>query len=124
MPHLSRMLRRIAVALAAGLLFVSPAAAWQVLEGDGSKGALSWIGSFTDVHRAIASGRALLDGQAVVRTLLRGRLRANAIGEPSVVMLRRSALNSVGLFNHELVQLTDFDLWLRMALHYDIAFDP
>lgn len=33
MPHLSRMLRRIAAALLAGLLSASPAAAWQVLEG-------------------------------------------------------------------------------------------
>jgi len=41
---------------------------------------------------------------------------------PSAVMLKRSLLDKVGLFDENLPVCEDYDLWLRMSLRYPIAY--
>lgn len=41
----------------------------------------------------------------------------NLIGEPSFVVLRRSLMETVGLFNESMVQYLDSEYWLRCLLH-------
>jgi glycosyltransferase involved in cell wall biosynthesis len=48
----------------------------------------------------------------------------NAIGEPSAVMVHRSALKAVGAFNENLVQLVDWEYFARVALWKGIIFIP
>ena len=48
-------------------------------------------------------------------------LRRNTIGTPCVI-LRRECLDKVGLFNENLHCLEDWDFFLRISKHYDIAF--
>lgn len=96
----------------------------RVLEGDGSPVAEDWMTRYGAPHEALQIGGEVLSGRQVVSALTRRRLRANAIGEPSVVLMRRSVLDRVGLFDVGLHQLTDLDLWIRMAAVSDVAFDP
>ena len=43
----------------------------------------------------------------------------NFLSAPTV-MIRRSVLEEVGLFDHRLIQVQDFDLWIRLCLKADI----
>lgn len=95
----------------------------RILEGDGSARAARWIATYGDPHVALGPVGEVLEGHKVVAKLTSRRLRANAIGEPSVVMLRRSTLEQTGLFNVHIRQLTDLDLWLRVAGVSELAFD-
>jgi glycosyltransferase involved in cell wall biosynthesis len=46
----------------------------------------------------------------------------NWIGEPSAVMVRRSALATAGLFAHHVIQATDMELWARIMARHDVCF--
>ena len=48
----------------------------------------------------------------------------NKIGNPSRVMLRRSALGEVGVFNESIRWGQDWDLWIRVITRYDAAILP
>ncbi|MDJ0688712.1 MAG: glycosyltransferase family 2 protein [Xenococcaceae cyanobacterium MO_188.B32] len=48
----------------------------------------------------------------------------NFIGEPTVVMLRRSVFERLGIFNSYLVQFCDFELWMRIGVHLGITYVP
>lgn len=41
---------------------------------------------------------------------------------PSSVVLRKKCIDKVGLFDESLSQAEDYDLWLRLAVHYDFDF--
>lgn len=64
------------------------------------------------------------DGRAIFEAIRRTGFRGNWIGEPTAVMVRRDALRRVGLFNSRLQQLTDLELWLRLAFFFDVGFVP
>ena len=63
-------------------------------------------------------------GGVIVDAIRKTGLRGNWIGEPTAVMVRRDALRRVGLFNAHLHQLTDLELWLRIASFFDVGFVP
>lgn len=96
----------------------------RILEGDGTSAAEAWMARYRSPHEALQIGGEVLPGREVVSAVTRRRLRANAIGEPSVVLMRRTVLDKVGRFDERLGQLTDLDLWIRMAAVSDVAFDP
>lgn len=61
------------------------------------------------------------------KSTFRGRcdiLVNNWIGNPSIVMLRRSALNQVGLFNPALQWGQDWELWIRMVSRFEVKVLP
>ena len=62
------------------------------------------------------------DGIAIFETIRRTGFRANLIGEPTSVMVRRDAFRRIGLFNAHLRQLTDLEMWLRLAYFFDVGF--
>jgi glycosyltransferase involved in cell wall biosynthesis len=47
---------------------------------------------------------------------------ANWVGEPSAVMLRRSAVEAVGGFDERVRQSFDIELWVRLMAAHDIGF--
>jgi hypothetical protein len=57
-------------------------------------------------------------GHSFLRRSLLGR---NTVNPPSV-MLRRECYQRVGGFNEQLRFTTDFELWMRIARHYDVMF--
>lgn len=52
------------------------------------------------------------------------RIGDNFIGEPTSVMLHRSAFERFGAFNDKLIQLCDLEYWLRVAIHTGVVFVP
>ena len=95
----------------------------RLLHGDGSVAAAAWIAKYWAPHEALGLSQELISGRDLLNALLRRRLRANAIGEPSVVLMRMSALEQAGPFHPDLRQLTDMDMWIRLASIGDAAFD-
>jgi glycosyltransferase involved in cell wall biosynthesis len=60
------------------------------------------------------------------RDLTRKLLIENVIGETSVGMVRRSALDNVGVFDETLPSCQDMDLWLRLSERFraDVIAEP
>jgi hypothetical protein len=49
-------------------------------------------------------------------------MRHNLIGEPVAVMVRRTTLETAGLFHLYVRQFLDAELWIRLLAHADAAF--
>lgn len=56
-----------------------------------------------------------------MKTLRREILVHNVLGNPSMVMVRRSALADVGLFNEKIRWGQDWELWQRLVERFDAA---
>jgi glycosyltransferase involved in cell wall biosynthesis len=54
--------------------------------------------------------------------ILKDLLAGNVIGPPSTVLLRRSCLEKVGLFDENLAFFADYDFFLRIARHYHFEY--
>ena len=76
---------------------------------------------FWDPERSFRKVRKFSNQRSLVS--FRDRLALmNVIGNPSMVMIRRSHFDRVGLFNVNLRFGDDWDMWLRLAAISDIAF--
>ena len=51
-------------------------------------------------------------------------LGVNFIGEPTSIILRKSAFRQFGLFNSYLIHICDFELWSRVAIHTGLIYVP
>jgi glycosyltransferase involved in cell wall biosynthesis len=71
--------------------------------------------------RLILPGATELSGSQVAELALRFRGR-NFVGEPIAVLVRRTAFETEGGFNPDLVQIPDLDCWLRIGLAGGLAF--
>lgn len=49
-------------------------------------------------------------------------LRDNIIGSCSFPLIRRSVLEDIGVFNEKLPAIQDFELWIRICMHYKAAY--
>jgi len=77
---------------------------------------------FGELHSRLGTLARVNDGQALFAAMQRDRFRDNMIGEPTAVMVSREALARLGLFNSRLHQLTDHEMWLRIAYFYQVGF--
>jgi glycosyltransferase involved in cell wall biosynthesis len=77
---------------------------------------------FEHAYRGFGELAVVNDGHALLRRWLEDGLTVNWVGEPSNVMMRRSALQSLGLFNPRMRMLDDLDMWARAMARYDIGF--
>ena len=80
-------------------------------------------------HEVLHAGLGRLDEVNDGRQLLRRYLPtfgepefANWIGEPSAVMVRRSAVDRVGGFDERVRQSFDIELWVRLLASHDVGF--
>lgn len=48
----------------------------------------------------------------------------NFVGEPSAVLLHRSVFNRFGFFNTHLIQICDFEYWIRVASNAGLVYIP
>jgi glycosyltransferase involved in cell wall biosynthesis len=75
--------------------------------------------SYTDVTLRFASGeKSDLECGKAEQPLLRQLLGGNLIATPSVVV-RRDCLQKVGLFDVRLRTGEDWDMWMRLAAHFE-----
>ena len=58
-------------------------------------------------------------GQAALK-----HIYINFVGEPTSVLLRRSAFFKFGMFNTHLTQIIDQEFWTRVAVHSGITYIP
>ncbi|MGZ6268895.1 MAG: glycosyltransferase family 2 protein [Candidatus Limnocylindrales bacterium] len=73
-------------------------------------------------HTRLGQLARVNDGRTLFATMERDRFRDNLVGEPTSVLVSREALVRLGLFNVKLRQLTDLEMWLRIAYFYDVGF--
>ncbi len=65
---------------------------------------------------AIQSGRSLLADPKLLEAPL------NKIGEPTAVLITKDVFDKVGLFDPNLQQVLDLDMWLRIMAQYKIGY--
>ena len=56
------------------------------------------------------------------KQLIREMYEGNVIGGGSTALVRKSCFDEIGLFDEHLHGVEDWDMWLRIALSYDVAF--
>ena len=74
----------------------------------------------------IAKGTKRITGRVPrdIHTLRRENLVHNALGNPSMVMVRRSALAEVGGFEEKIRWGQDWELWMRLLERYEAGVVP
>jgi glycosyltransferase involved in cell wall biosynthesis len=83
---------------------------------------VEWSQTYADVHEGFDGLERINDGRALFRQLLDAKFETNWVGEPTSVLISRTCLATVGLFNPHLKQIMDLELWCRAMLGYRIGF--
>jgi glycosyltransferase involved in cell wall biosynthesis len=81
-----------------------------------------WGELFARPHEYFSSLERVNDGRRLFRELLDAGFEANWVGEPSAVLVTRSALEHVGLLNERLFQIADLELWARIMVSCRVGF--
>jgi len=84
----------------------------------------TWKRRFGQLHAPLEPLGRVNRGRALFERMRHKSFAYNWIGEPTAVMVRRDALVRVGLFNVRLRQLTDLEMWLRVAFFHEVGFVP
>jgi glycosyltransferase involved in cell wall biosynthesis len=87
--------------------------------------AQAWKREHDVLHSGFGRLAAINDGPALVREYLPtfGEPEfANWIGEPSAVMVRRSAVERIGGFDQRVRQSFDIELWVRLMAAHEVGF--
>jgi glycosyltransferase involved in cell wall biosynthesis len=72
---------------------------------------------------SIFQGTTSISPETFKRTCL-NYLERNFIGEPTAVFLHKDVFKKYGYFNPYLIQLCDFEFWLRIAIHVGFTYVP
>lgn len=78
--------------------------------------------TYRDAQKQFGELGEVNDGRRMLTRWLDDSFSHNWVGEPSSVMMRREALQRLGLFNPRVRMLTDVEMWARAMFHYDIGF--
>jgi glycosyltransferase involved in cell wall biosynthesis len=97
-----------------------------VLEPPDEPAALAWEASYGNLHSRFGPLEAVNPGRPMFERWLSDALAErdfeNWVGEPSSVLIRRTALERVGLFNPRLSMLMDAEMWGRLSFFFDVGF--
>jgi glycosyltransferase involved in cell wall biosynthesis len=77
---------------------------------------------YQDAQKQFGELGEVNDGRRMLSRWLEDSFSHNWVGEQSSVMMRREALQRLGLFNPRVRMLTDVEMWARAMFHYDIGF--
>lgn len=83
---------------------------------------VSFRETYQDAQRQFGRLSEVNDGRLMLARWLDDSFSHNWVGEQSSVMMRREALQRLGLFNPHVRMLTDVEMWARAMFHYDIGF--
>jgi len=114
-----RMLEVLRESPAIGMVFCSRELA---LDEPDDPSSVLFARRFGELHSRLGPLARVNDGRTLFAAMQRDRFRDNMIGEPTAVMVTREALVKLGLFNVQLHQLTDLEMWLRIASSYRVGF--
>lgn len=78
--------------------------------------------------RTLNNTRATLSGNKispdVISKVACENIALNFIGEPSLTMFKKDIVKKIGYFNTNLVQICDFEFFLRLASNYGLIYIP
>ena len=83
---------------------------------------LAWVERYGRLYSRFTELERINDGYSLFRQMIAADLEENWIGEPSSVLVTRSALARAGLFNPRMRQVMDLDLWCRVILVSRVGF--
>jgi glycosyltransferase involved in cell wall biosynthesis len=83
---------------------------------------VEWRELFARPDRNFSSLEEVNDGRRLLGEYLRAGIPDNWVGEPSCLMLRRSAVARIGLFSPKVNALNDLDMSIRMLAVSDVGF--
>jgi glycosyltransferase involved in cell wall biosynthesis len=83
---------------------------------------IQWKAQYEELHTNFSTLELLNDGRQLLKQWLAAGLHDNWIGEPSVVMVRRSHLERVGGFAVNVRQTIDTNLWARLLPYTNVGF--
>lgn len=83
---------------------------------------LAWRKEHAVPHTRFPELTELNDGRRLLGDYLRAGLTENWVGEPVAVMMRRAALERLGLFHSRMQVFDDVEMWARTMAIYDIGF--
>jgi hypothetical protein len=92
------------------------------LDEPGDPASILFLQRSGELHARLGPMASVNDGRTLFAAMQRDRFRRNMIGEPTAVIAAREALVSLGLFNVQLRQLTDLEMWLRIAYFFEVGF--
>jgi predicted O-linked N-acetylglucosamine transferase (SPINDLY family) len=75
-----------------------------------------------DIHRGWSNLQPIQSGQELLRDPNIFNYSINKIGEPTTVLIKKEMFDRVGLFNPELCQLVDLEMWLRIISECKVGF--
>jgi glycosyltransferase involved in cell wall biosynthesis len=81
-----------------------------------------WLDDFGRPHEGFGPLARVNDGSDLFHRLLAANFDVNWVGEPSAVLVRRRALEQVGLLNERLFQIADLELWARIMVGHRVGF--
>jgi glycosyltransferase involved in cell wall biosynthesis len=85
---------------------------------------LAWKARYATPHVHFYKLEEYNQGRSLVMQMALRGVKENWIGEPTSVMFRRRLALDVGGFRHDIYQLVDLDLWLRLMLRSTVCFVP
>ena len=91
----------------------------KILEERPEIGAVFSFVEYMDDENQTISGPSLIGNRSRESWLRLFFYEDNFLSAPTV-MIRRSILDKIGLFDHRLIQAPDFDLWIRLCLEADV----
>ncbi|MDX6677167.1 MAG: hypothetical protein QOE31_1219 [Solirubrobacteraceae bacterium] len=115
----TRMVSAIERAPTAGLVFSRRRVVFDDLSQQDARAWLQLAGRLDQKFGELA---AVNRGPELLARWAAAGYHENWIGEPSAVMVRRSALAAAGLFAHDVIQATDMELWARIMARHDVCF--
>jgi glycosyltransferase involved in cell wall biosynthesis len=87
-----------------------------------SRADAEWAKTYGRPHEHFQHLGRINEGHDLFRELLEAGFEENWIGEPSNVLVRRRTFERVGLFNEHIFQVTDLELWARIAYGHRVGF--
>lgn len=81
-----------------------------------------WVRHHSILDYRFGPLRDVNHGRTLFHRAARRLFRENWIGEPSCVLLRRSALERVGGINVRMANNVDWEMWLRVMYYFDVGF--
>ena len=75
-----------------------------------------------DIHKGWSSLKAIQSGQELLKDRNLFNYSINKIGEPTTVLIKKEIFDKVGLFNSDLCQLVDLEMWLRIISECKVGF--
>ena len=80
-----------------------------------------WLSKYQDLQKNILENKK---SQLITKKIFKHKdfinTPKNKIGEPSVVMFRRSLVDKIGVFDENLKQILDYEYWYRVLKKYHI----